>query len=64
MECVSVMVMNLIQVFITMSPWPYLGSLASAIVSITRTPLQYLVVVWCHGDPVAFVLQDWPLHVL
>ena len=25
--------------------------------------LAYLVVL-CHGNPAAFVLQDWPLHML
>ena len=31
---------------------------------LTRTPLGFLVVGLCHGDPVALGLQDQPLHVL
>ena len=32
--------------------------------SLTGTPLGYVVVALCHGDPAALGLQDQPLHVL
>jgi hypothetical protein len=31
---------------------------------LTGTPLEYPVVVSCHGNPEALDLQDWPFHTL
>lgn len=53
-----------IHMFIAMSHWSTSRTLVLVTLSITRTPLQYLVVALCHGNLVALDLRDWPLHVL
>ena len=51
------------QMFIAMSHYGSVSrSLASAILSILDPPLDYPVVVLCHGDLAALEQQDWRFH--
>ena len=60
--------MPIASVFIAMSHWSVLGlwllSHFQYWILTRETHLGYFVVVLCHGDPAALVLQDWPHQML